>query len=86
MWSLSDLSKAPTERINDSKWYSHLTISNRGFRSIQLEQSKVCNSGGLLQQILGDRKIVQHEINNNSQEDEENVFKTRNTWNTTKWQ
>ena len=86
MQSLSDLSKTGTERTNDSKWYSHLPISNRGFRSIQLKQSRFCNSGGLLQQILGDRKIVRHKINNSSQEDEENVLKTWNTWNTTKWQ
>ena len=71
--------KATTERINDSKWYSHLSISNRGFRYIQLEQSRFYNGGGLLQQILEDRKIVRHKINNNSQEDEENVFKTWNT-------
>ena len=45
----------------------------------KLEQSRFYNSGGLLQQILGDRKIEQHKINKNSQEDEENVFKTWNT-------
>ena len=81
MWSLSDLSKRATERTNDSKWYSHLSISNHGLRSIQLEQSIFCNSGGLLQQILGD-KIVRHKINKISQEDEENFFKTWNIWNT----
>ena len=84
MWSFSDLSKTTTERSNDSKWY--FVASDRGFRSIQLEQSRSCNSGGLLKQILGDRKIVLYKINNNSQEDEENGLKTRNTWNTKKWQ
>ena len=86
MWSLPDLSKITAEKTNDSKWYSHIYILNRGFRSIQLEQPRFCNSGGLLQQILGDRKIVRHKINNNIQKDEENVSKTWNTWNTTKWQ
>ena len=86
MWSLSHLFKTATERTSDSRWYSYLCNSNRGFRSIQLEQSRFCNSGGLLRKILGDRKIVRHKINNNCQEDEENVFKTWNTWNNMKWQ
>ena len=33
IWNLSDLSKITTERTNDPKWYSRLSISNRGFTS-----------------------------------------------------